>query len=103
MTGAADGTEEWALAIATPIGRQLVTLVLRQTGGRLEGEARGTDETVPLLDLARDGDRLTWSQRINRPMRLNLRFDVTVDGDRMTGTSRAGRLPSSAVTGVLSG
>jgi hypothetical protein len=33
-------------------------------------------------------------------MRLNLDFDVVVDGDRMSGHSRAGRLPRSAVTGV---
>lgn len=92
--------EAWALTIATPIGRQQVTVRLWETDGRLEGEAAGGDETVPLLDLVRDGDRLTWSQRITRPLRLNLRFDVTVDGDRMTGTSRAGRLPSSRISGV---
>jgi hypothetical protein len=32
-------------------------------------------------------------------MRLNLAFDVVFDGDVMTGHSRAGRLPRSAVTG----
>jgi hypothetical protein len=33
-------------------------------------------------------------------MRLNLDFDVVVDGDRMSGHSHAGPLPRSAVTGV---
>jgi hypothetical protein len=33
-------------------------------------------------------------------MRLNLDFDVVVDGDHMSGHSRAGRLPRSAVEGV---
>jgi hypothetical protein len=33
-------------------------------------------------------------------MRLNLEFDVVVDGDALTGHSKAGRLPRSAVTGV---
>jgi hypothetical protein len=33
-------------------------------------------------------------------MRLNLAFDVLFDGDAMTGHSRAGRLPRSAVTGT---
>lgn len=93
-------SEAWALTIATPIGRQQVTVRLWDADGHLEGEATGSEETVPLLELARDGDRLTWSQRINRPLRLNLRFDVTIDGDRMTGTSRAGRLPSSRISGV---
>ncbi|MEJ7657801.1 MAG: hypothetical protein WKF33_12315, partial [Thermoleophilaceae bacterium] len=41
-----------------------------------------------------EGSRLTWALRITRPMRFNLRFDVTVDADQMTGTSKAGRLPT---------
>lgn len=93
-------TEEWALTISTPIGRQLVTLRLREVEGRLEGEAEGKDETAPLVGLAREGSRLVWSQRINRPVRLDLRFEVAVEGDQMTGTSKAGRLPTSKVTGV---
>jgi hypothetical protein len=32
-------------------------------------------------------------------MRLNLTFDVTIDDDEMTDRSKAGRLPSSKVTG----
>jgi hypothetical protein len=32
-------------------------------------------------------------------MRLNLAFAVAVDGDTLAGTSRAGRLPASKVTG----
>ena len=93
-------SEQWALTIATPIGRQQVTLILTETPNGIEGEARGQHETVPLRDIVRDGARLTWSQRITRPMRLNLTFDVTIDGDQLTGTSKAGRLPQSKVTGT---
>ncbi len=95
--GAAE--ERWALTIATPIGRQEAVITLREGRGGLVGEATGAVETVPLHDLVRDGDRLTWSQRITRPMRLDLTFEVTTDGDLLTGTARAGRLPASRVTG----
>jgi hypothetical protein len=40
---------------------------------------------------------------VTKPMRLKLQFDVEVDGDRLTGHSRAGRLPRSAVAGVRRG
>ncbi len=56
-------------------------------------------EEVELTDVVLDGSRLTWAQSITRPMRLNLTFDVTVDGDRLTGRSKAGRLPAAKVTG----
>jgi hypothetical protein len=61
--------------------------------------ARGAGEEVPLSGVVLDGDRLTWNQAITKPLRLNLAFDVTVDGDTLRGASRAGRLPASKVTG----
>ena len=89
----------WDVTIKTPIGSLAVVYEFTDTGGT----ATHRDETVPLRDLHTDGDRSTWRQSVTRPMRLNLDFDVTVDGDRMTGHSRAGRLPRSAVTGVRHG
>jgi len=71
--------------------------------GVIEGIARGATETTPLIDPVLVGDRLTWSQEITRPMRLNLTFEVTIDGDTLSGTSKAGRLPPSKVSGKRAG
>jgi hypothetical protein len=89
----------WNLTIATPIGKMKAVVELRQQEGVLTGTARGAGEEVPLHEVVLDGDRLTWKQAITKPMRLNLAFDVTVDGDTLKGTSKAGRLPASKVTG----
>jgi hypothetical protein len=66
----------------------------------LTGTAGTTAETVPLAGIACDGPRVTWRQSVTRPMRLNLDFDVVVDGGSLTGHSRAGRLPRTTVTGT---
>ncbi|MBF6416310.1 hypothetical protein [Nocardia cyriacigeorgica] len=92
-------TGTWNLSISTPIGTIRAVLELREHNGIVTGLARGTGEEVPLTDISRSGDRLTWKQAITKPMRLNLAFDVTVDGDTLRGTSKAGRLPSSKVVG----
>ena len=59
---------------------------------------------VPLRDIAVANDPgeqpITWRQSVTKPIRLHLSFDVVVDGDRLAGHSRAGRLPRSAVAGV---
>lgn len=95
-----DVTGSWDLTIRTPVGRQDVVVVIeRDADGTLGGRAVGSAESVSLRDVAVDGDRLTWEQSITRPLRLTLRFDVTVTGDALTGRSTAGRLPSSRVTG----
>jgi hypothetical protein len=89
----------WDLVIATPIGKQEAALELSIEEGYLRGIAKGQKEDVELTALKLVGVRLTWAQSITKPMRLNLVFDVTVDGDAMSGTAKAGRLPASRVTG----
>ncbi|MEV6102557.1 hypothetical protein [Nocardia sp. NPDC051981] len=89
----------WNMSISTPIGKIKAVVELREHDGILTGVAHGAGEDVPLTDISLDGGRLTWKQAITKPMRLNLAFDVTVDGDSLRGTSKAGRLPSSKVTG----
>ncbi|MEU3793887.1 hypothetical protein [Streptomyces fructofermentans] len=89
----------WDLSISTPIGRITPVVELREQDGTLTGTAHSAGEEVPLTDIALDGDRLTWKLAATTPMRLNLAFDVTLAGDTLHGTSKAGRLPSSKVTG----
>ncbi|MFB8105188.1 hypothetical protein [Streptomyces sp. DSS69] len=100
MTTTGPVTGIWDLSISTPIGRIAAVVELHDDEGSLTGSARGAGEEVPLDGLILTGDRLTWKQAVTRPMRLNLAFDVTVTGDTLAGTSRAGRLPASRVSGV---
>jgi hypothetical protein len=90
---------DWDVTIKTPIGSLTVVYTFSDADA-IRGTATGKGETVPLHDIVVDGQRVTWRQSVTKPMRLNLEFDVVVDGDRLTGHSRAGRLPRSAVTGA---
>ncbi len=95
---------QWDVRIKTPIGSLDVVYRFDQSDGTVIGTAEGKGETIPLHDITiadvSAAQRVTWKQSVTKPMRLNLEFDVTVDGDRMTGHSKAGRLPRSAVTGI---
>ncbi|MEU5582702.1 hypothetical protein ABZ791_28290 [Streptomyces huasconensis] len=89
----------WDLSISTPIGRIKAVTEFRRKDGVLVGTAHAAGEEVPLSDVVLDVNRLTWRQATTKPMRLNLTFAVTIDGDTLTGVSKAGRLPASKVTG----
>lgn len=89
----------WQLTIVTPIGKQVVVLELRERDGGIEGNATGDAETTPLLEPVLNGDRLTWTQVITKPMRLTLKFDVSIEGNALSGTATAGMLPASNVIG----
>ena len=90
----------WDVTVKTPIGSPALVYTFTEHDGTLAGTATGRGETVPLRDIVVDRQRVTWRQSVTKPMRLNLEFDVMVDGDRLAGHSKAGRLPRSAVTGV---
>jgi hypothetical protein len=94
----------WALTMTTPIGRIEAQVTFTTTDLAIAGAAAGRGETVELRDIRSEpaeggGERVTWSQSITKPIRLNLEFDVVIHSDEMRGYSRAGRLPRSAVTG----
>jgi hypothetical protein len=88
----------WDVTLDTPIGKMAVVFEINESDGVITGVARSDKETVDFQDASAEGDRLTWSQAVTTPMRLTLKFDVVVDGDTMTGTSKAGVL-SSKVNG----
>ena len=90
---------DWDVTIKTPIGSLAVVYAFADDGD-ITGTATARDETVPLRDIVVAGQRVTWRQSVTKPMRLNLEFEVVVDGDHLSGHSKAGRLPRSAVTGV---
>ncbi len=90
----------WDLQLKTPIGTLNAVYVFSADGSVFAGTAATKSETVPLTVIAIVGNRVTWRQSVTRPMRLNLDFDVVVDDQTLTGHSRAGRLPRTAVTGT---
>jgi hypothetical protein len=93
-----DGT--WDVTIKTPIGSLVVVYVFSETDGTAAGLATLKGDTVALRELTVDGCHAKWKQTVTKPMRLDLDFDVVVEGNGMTGHSRAGRLPRSAVSGT---
>ncbi|MDI2032753.1 hypothetical protein QFW96_29320 [Saccharopolyspora sp. TS4A08] len=90
----------WDVELKTPIGTLAATYEFTGTADGFTGTATSRDETVALVDVVVDGQRVTWRQSVTRPLRLDLDFDVIVTGDELTGHSRAGRLPRTAVTGT---
>jgi len=93
-------TGTWNLRISTPVGTQSADPEPTENDGVVAGVAKNDAETLPLINPVLHGNRLTWQLSITKPMRLNLTFDVTINGDTLTGKSKAGILPPSRVIGT---
>jgi hypothetical protein len=93
-------TGTWSITIATPIGRQSVILEINEREGLIQGCATQGAEVSEFINPKLEDEHLVWTQQITKPMRLTLKFDVTIHEGKMSGTAKAGFLPSSALTGV---
>ena len=92
----------WDVTIDTPIAKIIAVFEISEQDGTITGVARTKDEVVDFYDVVADGNQLTWLQDVTTPMKLKLKFDVTVDGDTTTGTSKAGIFPASKLQGTRS-
>lgn len=90
---------EWDVTLSTPIGKLSVLLNLFTEDGRLQGTAKQGDDVAFLKNMVVEGNRLTWSMLSTKPMRLNLKFTVSVNGNLMSGEAKAGMLPASKLVG----
>jgi putative intracellular protease/amidase len=90
---------KWSVSIATPIGKQSVIYDFSLQDGVITGTATQGSEISLLEELDVTGDRLIWIQRITKPLKLHLRFEVTVNQDTLRGTAKAGLMPASRLEG----
>jgi hypothetical protein len=79
---------KWQVTIKTPMGDKSGILELKVSGNTLTGSLSDAEHYAAISDGKVDGNRLTWSAKITKPMRLNIKFNATVDEDRISGSAR---------------
>jgi hypothetical protein len=92
----------WNMTIDTPIGKQHAKLELNQgADGSWSGtsESADTGEKSDLTDIKVDGNEVSWHQAVTKPMKLNLKCTVSIDGDKLSGKAKAGMFPAVSMNG----
>lgn len=93
----ADGT--WKTTINSPMGVQEGTLTIKTDGATFSGQMVARQGAQDISGKV-DGDTLTWSSQMTQPFPITLEFTVTVSGDSMEGSVKAGAFGSSPLKGV---
>jgi hypothetical protein len=89
----------WKTTINSPMGVQEGELDINSSGDTFTGKMKGRMGEQDISGKV-DGDTLTWSASITSPFPMTLEFTVTVSGDSMNGSVKAGAFGSSPLTGV---
>jgi len=71
----------WNISIQDPTGEKKGTLTLAASANTFTGNMSDNGQTLELKDGKIDGDTLTWSMRITKPIPLTLKASAKVDGN----------------------
>ena len=95
---AVDG--KWEIVINSPLGAQKAQIELAANGATLTGSQHAAQGSGPLENGKVDGNAVSWSAKISSPMPMTLDFTGTVDGDKLSGSVKAGSFGSFPFTGT---
>jgi hypothetical protein len=94
----------WDAVITSPMGEVKSAMVLKCDGNVVTGESVSTSSApVPLLNGRIDGDQVSWAVELTSPMRVRVEVAMTLSGDTMAGTARAGFLGKFPVSATRRG
>lgn len=95
---ALDGT--WKVTVDTPMGAQESTLTLKTVGTELTGDSKSAMGSFEIKGGKVDGDKASWTADLTQPMPMKLEFEISVSGDNMTGSVKAGAFGTSPLKGT---
>jgi hypothetical protein len=92
-----DGT--WVIQVKGPTGDQQATAELKSSGTELTGTYSTMGMTLDITEGSIEGDTGRWTAEITKPMSIVSRFQVTFDGDTLTGEVAVGAFGTHPLTG----
>jgi PKD domain-containing protein len=92
----ADGS--WKVTLSTKMGEQALQLHIATQGDSFTGSIESAMGNVDVAG-AVNGSTLYWDMKITKPMSMKATYQVSVDGDAMSGTAKLGFLGKAKVSG----
>jgi hypothetical protein len=79
---------KWNITIKTPMGEKTGVLDLLVDGSKLSGSLSDAEHFAAISEGKVDGNKLTWSAKITKPMRMTFKFTATVDANEIEGSAK---------------
>jgi len=90
----------WNISIQEPTGEKKGKLMLAASANTFTGNLSDNGQTLQVTDGKIEGDTLSWSMRLTKPIPLTLKVLAKVDGSSMSGAVTAGMLGSFPLKGT---
>lgn len=84
----------------SPMGAQDSVLTINVDGDTVTGTNEGAQGAMDIEEGKVDGNSMNWVMNMTVPMPMKLEASVTVDGDQLTGSVKAGAFGDMPITGT---
>jgi carbon-monoxide dehydrogenase large subunit len=88
----------WNMVLATPVGPQKIIGRFNTEGDVLKGVLE-SDQGSQSFAGTIAGNRLKWEMKVAKPMPITLKYDLTVEGNTLSGKVKMGLFGSANLTG----
>ena len=95
----ADVDGKWNCSVDSPMGEQDFVLTVVSNGDSFTGSAEGNIGHKDIPEGVVNGNELSWSMAISKPMPITLSCKATVSGDNLEGRVKAGIFGTFVIKG----
>jgi carbon-monoxide dehydrogenase large subunit len=89
---------DWNMLLATPMGPQEMRGHFETDGVSLSGYLSSAEGRQTFTGTVK-GNRLKFDLKVEKPMKITLKYDIAVEGDRLSGKVKMGIFGSAKLTG----
>jgi len=89
---------DWKMVLATPMGPQAMQGHFETRGQALSGFLSSPEGQQAFTGTV-EGNRVRFDLKVEKPMKLTLKYDFTVEGDRLAGKVKMGIFGSAKLSG----
>jgi aerobic carbon-monoxide dehydrogenase large subunit len=89
---------DWKMVLATPVGPQEMRGHFESDGGLLSGYLN-SEQGQQAFTGSVEGNRIKFDLKVDKPMKITLKYDIEVAGDRLIGKVKMGIFGSAKLTG----
>lgn len=99
-SGPASVDGDWNAVLKTPMGPQAMVLTLRTHGDAVSGALSSPEGSQEFTGGTVEGNRVRFDLKVEKPMKITLKYDLEITGDTLTGKCKMGMFGSAKVTGT---
>lgn len=89
---------DWQMVLATPVGPQEMMGHFETDGSSLSGYLSSAEGQQSFTGTV-EGNQLKFDLKVEKPMKLTLKYDIVIEGDTLTGKVKMGIFGKAKLTG----